>query len=84
MQMKSSDAVNFEMNSDCEIVPEVYWKGNSGKILAGLCTKLPKKSESNLQVLWEASVEIWVNTKRILKGICKDSGGLPLGNLERF
>ena len=70
MQMKSSAAVNFEMNSDCEIVPEVYWKGNSGKILAGLCKKLPKKSESNLQVLWEPSVEIWVNTKRILKGIC--------------
>ena len=57
---------------------------NSGKILAGLCNELPKKSESNLQVLWEASVEIWVNTKSILKGICKDSGGLPLGNPEGF
>ena len=84
MQMKSSAAVNFEMNSDCEIVPEVYWKRSSGKILTGLCKKLPNKSESNLQVLWEASVEIWVNTKRILKGICEDSGGLPLGNLEGF
>ena len=51
MQMKSSAAVNFEMNSDCEIVPEVYWKGNSGKILARLCKKIPKNSESNLQVL---------------------------------
>ena len=84
MQMKSSAAVTFEMNSDCEIVPEVYWKGNSGEILAGLCKKLPKKSESNLQVLWEASVEIGVNTKRTLQGLCEDSGGLPLGNLERF
>ena len=84
MQMKGSAAVNFERNSDREIVPEVYWKGNSGKILAGLCKKIPNKSESNLQVLWEASVEIWVNTKRILKGICEDSGGLPLGNLGGF